>query len=135
MVSQHALRQTPLWTEFLTHTTENITLPQTSFAGGKNTPNMTVQDRFANKIYLLYITDCPHKGQGYLLCRLINECVILVRILSWVISISMVMTSMHGFFWKQISTLGLYSIHVKESKDWQDLLLTADLSYTKVVSN
>ena len=24
----------PLWTEFLTHTTENITLPQTSFAGG-----------------------------------------------------------------------------------------------------
>ena len=25
----------PLWTEFLTHTCENITLPQTSFAGGK----------------------------------------------------------------------------------------------------
>ena len=24
---------TPLWTEFLTNTTENITLPQTSFAG------------------------------------------------------------------------------------------------------
>ena len=24
------------WTEFLTHATENITLPQTSFAGGKN---------------------------------------------------------------------------------------------------
>ena len=24
-----------LWTEFLTHTFENITLPQTSFAGGK----------------------------------------------------------------------------------------------------
>ena len=24
-----------LWTEFLTHATENITLPQTSFAGGK----------------------------------------------------------------------------------------------------
>ena len=36
MVSQHALRQTPPWTEFLTHATENITLPQTSFAGGKN---------------------------------------------------------------------------------------------------
>ena len=36
VVSQHALRQTPLWTEFLTHATENITLPQTSFAGGKN---------------------------------------------------------------------------------------------------
>ena len=28
-VSQHALRQTiPLWTEFLKHTCENITLPQ-----------------------------------------------------------------------------------------------------------
>ena len=26
----------PPWTEFLTHTSENITLPQTSFAGGKN---------------------------------------------------------------------------------------------------
>ena len=26
-----------LWTEFLTHATENITLPQTLFAGGKNT--------------------------------------------------------------------------------------------------
>ena len=25
-----------LWTEFLTHATENITLPQTSFMGGKN---------------------------------------------------------------------------------------------------
>ena len=24
----------PLWTEFLTHACENITLPQTSFAGG-----------------------------------------------------------------------------------------------------
>ena len=33
----HALRQTPPlppWTEFLTHTSKNITLPQTSFAGG-----------------------------------------------------------------------------------------------------
>ena len=28
-------RYSPLWTEFLTHATENITLPQTSFAGGK----------------------------------------------------------------------------------------------------
>ena len=34
VVSQHALRQTPLWTEFLTHASENITLPQTSFAVG-----------------------------------------------------------------------------------------------------
>ena len=37
VVSQHSLRQTPpLWTEFLTHVYENITLPQTSFAAGKN---------------------------------------------------------------------------------------------------
>ena len=28
-------RYSPLWTEFLTHASENITLPQTSFAGGK----------------------------------------------------------------------------------------------------
>ena len=27
---------TPLWTEFLTHASENITLSQTSFAGGNN---------------------------------------------------------------------------------------------------
>ena len=27
-------RHPPLWTEFLTHAYENITLPQTSFAGG-----------------------------------------------------------------------------------------------------
>ena len=26
----------PLWTEFLTHASEIITLPETSFAGGKN---------------------------------------------------------------------------------------------------
>ena len=41
VVSQHAPRQTPPpWTEFLTHATENITLPQTSFAGGNK--NMTL---------------------------------------------------------------------------------------------
>ena len=34
-VSRHPPRPgTPLWTEFLTHAYENITLPQTSFAGG-----------------------------------------------------------------------------------------------------
>ena len=31
----------PLWTEFLTHACENITLPQTSFAGGKNAVKMS----------------------------------------------------------------------------------------------
>ena len=35
---QCMLRQTPLslWTEFLTHASENIALPQTSFVGGKS---------------------------------------------------------------------------------------------------
>ena len=32
--SMHWGRLPPLWTEFLTHATENVTLPQTSFAGG-----------------------------------------------------------------------------------------------------
>ena len=45
VVYQHALRQTPLWTEFLTHATENITLSQTSFAGGNDT--------YLNSVYLL----------------------------------------------------------------------------------
>ena len=36
VVSQHALTETPPWTEFLTHAYENITLPQTSFAGCNN---------------------------------------------------------------------------------------------------
>ena len=34
--SSYTEADTPLWTEFLTHATENITLPQTSFAGGNN---------------------------------------------------------------------------------------------------
>ena len=35
--SRHPPEQTlpPLWTEFLTHAYQDITLPQTSFAGGK----------------------------------------------------------------------------------------------------
>ena len=33
MLGYHPL---PMWAEFLTHASENITLPQTSFAGGKN---------------------------------------------------------------------------------------------------
>ena len=67
VVSQHALRQTPpLWTEFLTHTSENITLPQTSFAGGKNISN-TVRNLLWNN-YALYVnnlvsTDCLIKRQ------------------------------------------------------------------------
>ena len=35
----------PLWTEFLTHASENITLPQTSFAGGNNFRNLTILPR------------------------------------------------------------------------------------------
>ena len=49
-----------LWTEFVTHTSENITLPQTSFAGGNNIKNKNAfqfnasrprrnSDRVANK--------------------------------------------------------------------------------------
>ena len=34
----------PPWTEFLAHASENITLPQTSFAGGKKTGARTVND-------------------------------------------------------------------------------------------
>ena len=32
----YLVRYSPPWTEFLTHASENITLPETSFAGGKN---------------------------------------------------------------------------------------------------
>ena len=32
----HWDRPPPPWTDFLTHATENITLPQSSFEGGKN---------------------------------------------------------------------------------------------------
>ena len=35
----------PLWTEFLTHASENITLPQTSFAGGNETGNLDLHGR------------------------------------------------------------------------------------------
>ena len=37
----------PMWTEFLTHAYENITLPQTSFAGG----NKCLYDRAKDKNY------------------------------------------------------------------------------------
>ena len=37
----------PLWTEFLTHACENITLPQTSFAGG-NKKNSNGRVAFSN---------------------------------------------------------------------------------------
>ena len=47
VLSQHELRQIPLWTEFLTHASENITLLQTSFAGGKN-----------HRIYTLFYRVC-----------------------------------------------------------------------------
>ena len=88
VVSQHTLRQTPpLWTEFLTHASENITLPQTSFAGGKYRslflifPNSGLslsdwthfwresecqyfyrpQTKFA-KVMFLQVSVCPHRG-------------------------------------------------------------------------
>ena len=52
VVSQHALRQTPLlWTEFLTHATENITLSQTSLAGGNKWLLTLVHDTSAMRHY------------------------------------------------------------------------------------
>ena len=37
----------PLWTEFLTHASENITLPQTSFAGGNDVGKVLHVQTFA----------------------------------------------------------------------------------------
>ena len=41
----------PLWTEFLTRTTENITLPQTSFTGGNKPLYKNVVQTWLNKTY------------------------------------------------------------------------------------
>ena len=49
----------PLWTEFLTHTSENITLPQTSFAGGNN--------RLAPAASVLEILDPPLQSRCFYL--------------------------------------------------------------------
>ena len=63
---QHILRAdppTPLWTEFLTHASENITLPQTSFAGGNKMSSLQVSHICssgvpipygASRVWLLY---------------------------------------------------------------------------------
>ena len=47
---------TPLWTEWLTDRCKNITLPQTSFAGGKNSSasNSSTEIRMEGKIYLVW---------------------------------------------------------------------------------
>ena len=45
----------PLWTEFLTHASENITLPQTSFAGGKKIYFILVQDQLQKVNF--FVTD------------------------------------------------------------------------------
>ena len=42
----------PLWTEFLTHASENITLPQTSFAGGKNVFNRGSLSEVSTGLYV-----------------------------------------------------------------------------------
>ena len=47
----------PLWTEFLTHTTENITLTQTSFAGG-NYPILVSKNTHYNELYAWLFTVC-----------------------------------------------------------------------------
>ena len=42
----------PLWTEFLTHASENITLPQTSFAGVKNVFNRGSLSEVSTGLYV-----------------------------------------------------------------------------------
>ena len=55
----------PLWTEFLTHASENITLPQTSFAGGnKKVFQKDVYCLLALMVTPLMATRC-HSGQGW----------------------------------------------------------------------
>ena len=55
MVSQHALRQIPpLWTEFLTYATENITLPQTLFVGGNKLSSRKDEIRHLKPILNVY---------------------------------------------------------------------------------
>ena len=77
VVSQHALRQTPPWTEFLTHASENITLPQTSFAGGKNSKEEKCITFFASKDQLL-VSRAKFSGTAGSLClkpnRNVNHC-------------------------------------------------------------
>ena len=60
VVSQYALRQTPppLWTKFLTHATENFTLPQTSFAGGNNFETTSITSNLRSQHLMKYI--CKH---------------------------------------------------------------------------
>ena len=40
----HAGKPNPHWTEGMTHACENITLPQSSFAGGKSGTNICILD-------------------------------------------------------------------------------------------
>ena len=44
---------TPLWTETLTHATQNITLPKTSSAGGKNFPWTTIHKTIYGLVRIL----------------------------------------------------------------------------------
>ena len=55
VVSKHALRQN---SEFLTHTSENVTLPQSSFAGGNNVSYACIpHDVFTLKLVLGVLTN------------------------------------------------------------------------------
>ena len=58
--SMHWGRHSPLWTEFLTHATENITLPQTSFVGGKK----DVHWRQPHRLHVSCPTPSPHLAAG-----------------------------------------------------------------------
>ena len=49
----HAGMLTPLWTEGMTHARENITLPQTSFAGGKNSFSFKFRSQYEHRSFFL----------------------------------------------------------------------------------
>ena len=75
VVSRHALRQTPLpWTEFLTHAAENITLPQTSFAGGNN------NDFYAGEISCIKLRSTKKQRKLWLSISLQSQAIVLVLI-------------------------------------------------------
>ena len=53
----------PPWTEFLTHASENITLPQTSFAGGNKTSRLVAWMGLVLNWYFLVPKSRTQRGQ------------------------------------------------------------------------
>ena len=56
----------PLWTEFLTHTCENITLPQTSFACGNNSEEVS-KDCWTRWPELIFTSERKQMSQYFML--------------------------------------------------------------------